>query len=757
MKNKRSYVLLILLPLSCFLVGFSFSDGNKVASYAQKQQMHEIINMLQPRIDKGEDLPPMPLYVLALAYKETRSYSKALTTIDLLQKRIDKGDKSIFENDYSVYPQILRGGIYLDLGEPQKAVIEGKLALKMLNSKGANRSDVRFIDTCELLGVSMALTGDTKGARKAIRLLESMSESTYYAWKYESLSRIYIALKDYPQALAAIRNPDAKVDWLISIVFDTTFIEIPKMFIFAKSLYETGKVKEAKEVYDKLLGHPQIEQIGGIYWLVLLDRSKIALAEGQTKTAEEMLKKAIDVIEKGRSSINTEAGRIGFVGDKQEVYGLLADLLLTQGRPAEAFSYVERAKSRALVDLLASQKNIAVHNDSGKQIRTTLTQIATLENDLSSVASAGDKEAQTKKRSVVLALRKDLREQAPEVAALVSVNAPDIAEIQNKLGPDETLVEYYFTGNNWHAFVLTKQGISAQKLTADHLEKDIDDLRKTIIINTAGTYKQYAQSLYRSLFVPVNAAVKTKKLIIVPHGALHYLSFAALADGNRFLIDRYSIRILPSASVLTILESDTKVPSATSALILGNPRLGDPKYDLRFAGEEALAVGRILPGSKVLLRSEATETSLKIHGGRFPIIHLAVHGTFDPDQPLHSALLLAADKNNDGVLKASDLYNLSLNADLVTLSACETALGKIAKGDDIIGFTRGFLYAGVHSLISSLWQVDDQATRDLMVDFYQNRKSMGKDEALRNAQLQLKKQYPHPYYWAAFVLTGSGI
>jgi tetratricopeptide (TPR) repeat protein len=255
----------------------------------------------------------MPLYVLALAYKETRNYSKALATIDLLQKEIDKGDKSFLENDYSVYPQILRGGIYLDLGEQQKAVIEGKLALKILNSKGANRNDVRFIDTCELLGVSMALTGDTKGARKAIRLLESMSESTYYAWKYESLSRIYMSRKEYSQVLAAIRNPDAKVDWLISILFNTTFVEIPKMFILAKSLYETGSVKEAREAYDQLLRHPQIEQIGGIYWLVLFDRSKIALAEGQNKTAEDMLKKAIDVIEKGRSSINTEAGRIGFV------------------------------------------------------------------------------------------------------------------------------------------------------------------------------------------------------------------------------------------------------------------------------------------------------------------------------------------------------------------------------------------------------------------------------------------------------------
>jgi CHAT domain-containing protein len=192
-------------------------------------------------------------------------------------------------------------------------------------------------------------------------------------------------------------------------------------------------------------------------------------------------------------------------------------------------------------------------------------------------------------------------------------------------------------------------------------------------------------------------------------------------------------------------------------LILGNPNLGNPKYDLKFAQDEALAIGKILPKSKVLLRAEATETNLRTYGSQYSFIHLAVHGTFDLDKPLNSALLLARDKDNDGLLRAGDLYNLSLNADLVTLSACETALGKVATGDDVVGFTRGFLYAGARSLISSLWQVDDQATRDLMVAFYSNLQSMTKDEALRQAQLKVKKQYQHPYYWAAFVLTGSAI
>ena len=214
--------------------------------------------------------------------------------------------------------------------------------------------------------------------------------------------------------------------------------------------------------------------------------------------------------------------------------------------------------------------------------------------------------------------------------------------------------------------------------------------------------------------------------------------------------------MLPSASILNFLTERTK-QAGRGALIFGNPKLDDPKYDLKFAQDEALAIGRIIPESKVLLRSEASKTNLQNFGTNYSIIHLAVHGVFDLDKPLNSALLLAADRNNDGLLRAGDLYNLSLRTDLVTLSACETALGKVATGDDVVGFTRGFLYAGARSLISSLWQVDDEATRDLMVNFYTNLSKMSKDEALRQAQLQAKKQYPHPYYWAAFLLTGSAM
>ena len=107
-------------------------------------------------------------------------------------------------------------------------------------------------------------------------------------------------------------------------------------------------------------------------------------------------------------------------------------------------------------------------------------------------------------------------------------------------------------------------------------------------------------------------------------------------------------------------------------------------------------------------------------------------------------------------MSVNEIFSLNLNADLVTLSACETGLGKVSHGDDIVGFTRGFLYAGANAIVSSLWRVDDLATSFLMTTFYANLKTMGKGEALRQAQLAAKKKYPSPYHWAAFQLTGKG-
>jgi CHAT domain-containing protein len=263
------------------------------------------------------------------------------------------------------------------------------------------------------------------------------------------------------------------------------------------------------------------------------------------------------------------------------------------------------------------------------------------------------------------------------------------------------------------------------------------------------------KALYNRLIQPLAGEIKGTTLTVVPHAILHYLPFSALSDGQKYLIDSYNVRIMPSASTLLYLKT-AKLNKQGKLLALGNPDLGQSKYDLPSAQTEAIQVAKMFPLSRSLVRQEASKSAVREFGDGFSILHIAAHGVFDSDKPLQSGLLLAKGKEADGRLTVSDLYSMNLNMDLVTLSACETGLSKVASGDDLVGLTRGFLYAGSRSIITTLWEVDDAATAELMLHFYQNLDKHGKLEALRMAQIHTRKKFPHPFFWAAFQVTGAG-
>lgn len=158
-----------------------------------------------------------------------------------------------------------------------------------------------------------------------------------------------------------------------------------------------------------------------------------------------------------------------------------------------------------------------------------------------------------------------------------------------------------------------------------------------------------------------------------------------------------------------------------------------------------------------LIGKMATESSLREKIGQASILHLAAHGIYNPINPLYSSIYLTPDKKNDGVLEVREVYGLNLdNNDLVVLSGCETQLGQLSNGDELVSLTRAFFFAGTPNVLASLWQVDDHATQNLMEKFYTYWiGGMSKAEALRRAQMDVRAEHPNPYYWAAFVLSGD--
>jgi CHAT domain-containing protein len=274
-----------------------------------------------------------------------------------------------------------------------------------------------------------------------------------------------------------------------------------------------------------------------------------------------------------------------------------------------------------------------------------------------------------------------------------------------------------------------------------------------------------AQSLHGLLLGPLEKADWLRganEITIIPHGVLHYLPFATLLRptraGNRFLIEDYLVSYLPMAGALAAFP----LPQAPGERLLA---LAPSVSKLQFTSGEVRAVAAAFGRhAKAIIGRNATETWFKHIAGDYDVIHFATHGFFNKTNPLFSGVQLEPDGENDGRLEVYEILGLHLRAQLVTLSACETAMGsgyftEIPAGDEFVSLTRAFLSAGASNVIATLWEVNDSSTARLMRSFYlkvaQDTPSLSLAIAQRS-MLHGDMAHRHPYYWSAFVLVGNG-
>ena len=698
--------------------------------------------------------------LLAYAHFEIRDYDKALKYAHQVEKLIDT---TRFGYLSPLIPISTMFKIAL-------VTVPGIPAFGIMAQIYAERGDVEnslhYIKRLNALKTDDILTEQYDGERRGWRARSYIAIGDYESAYREVMTETIVSHQTHRQILQ--RKPPkltATPGLLETLYWGSAGLKGPTEKAVARGFeawfmrhqieLKLGKLALARKGYDEILDYPLIGGKVIILYGALHGRGLVALAEKDLDGAISFLKRAIDVMERQRASIITEKNKIGFIGDKQTIYRDLIAALVELGRVDEAFEYAERAKARALVDLLASKKSFG--KDSAGKIKAKLAELDLLERkslNLAALKNGSDT------RSVKI-VKRTLKQDMPKVASLVSVTTDKPSDIQSLLRPDEAIVEYFYHGegnkdaDDLFAFVVTRDAIKAVTLDAKGLNDEVKAFRTAINKSNSNGWSQGASSLHRRLIAPLVSAIKGKKnLTIVPHGALHYLPFNALkANGGEFLIQDHTIRLLPSASVMKFLNKE--LAPTQSLLVFGNPDLNDPKMDLPGAQAEAKAIAKLWPDSKVVLRKHASESLIKKTASLFRYIHLASHGQFKPDAPMQSRMLLAADNENDGSLTVSEIYDLKLNADMVVLSACQTALGNVKNGDDVVGLNRGFLYAGAKSIVGSLWEVPDNPTKDLMVGLYTNLKSMGLREAMRKAQLSALKKYKHPFNWAAFQVTGG--
>lgn len=507
----------------------------------------------------------------------------------------------------------------------------------------------------------------------------------------------------------------------------------------------------------------------GRAWLESQAERTLGLQEADRGRALAHLRRSVAALESLRTGITPEDLHVAFLTDKEAVYGELASLLLsgtpTETELEEALTVTERGRSRLLLERLLSAAESLPSNPTLERLRAELSRAyrETLPQDPAEPQRHGLMVADLSllENAYARALRQSELSQKLSDTILQGV-LPEVGTLQAALASDETLVVYGRFGESIGAFLVEKERLLALPELASHravqhaarrfryhLQKMMDTplLRPLLTEELKMELDTVLVRLYELLFQPLAPHLRTEKLVVVPTGVLHSLPLAALRDGSTSLLDRHELILAPSAAVwYTLTQRRRPTPRTGPALVVGVSGVGTQQVEA-----EVKAIVPCLTEVTCLEGSAARVDAVRAACGGKAILHFATHALFRADNPLFSGLQLA-----DGWLLARDLYGLSLDAELVTLSACQTAVAQIAPGEEPLGLVRGFLAAGAGQVAASLWPADDAATAQLMTAFYQGLAQGTRPAgALRNAQKALRESGVHPYYWAAFCLIGS--
>ena len=512
-----------------------------------------------------------------------------------------------------------------------------------------------------------------------------------------------------------------------------------------------------------------------VFYQALNTLGKLKDAEGDTKEAEAFYLRAITELELLRGNIKLDEFRMSFGKDKYQVYENMVGVKLRRDDARSAFEFVERSKSRTLIDQM--ERSVETAWDTGgedsprlkrlQKVREELNILYSRLNELGTTGRAIASDSTTRdeiarREQEFVELLRAAGTEKPGWATLQSTPAIGVADVQQMLEADELLVEYYAVGDSFQVFVIGRDSFNVFRdvaLSADtrasirglnfqlskfHLQPTY--LNKHAFSLLAAT-RHHLSNLYKLLIEPIaHLFTNSKRLLIVPHQMLHYVPFHALFDGECYLIDRYAVSYAASASVLRICRSRTPASGSARDLILAVADNLTPHIN-----DEVEALRRLLPDADIFVGAQAGEDKLRKYGSTAGRIHIAAHGVFRADNPDFSSIRLG-----DNWLNLFDIFNLNLGAEITTLSACETGMNDVLGGDELLGLARGFLRAGTPSLVVSLWMVNDKSTAQLMYRFYQGLQArLTKASALREAILEVKTTFPHPYYWAPFILLGK--
>lgn len=524
--------------------------------------------------------------------------------------------------------------------------------------------------------------------------------------------------------------------------------------IIGQIKFEQGNIKDAKREFLKalhLIGNKESTENWKLYYYL----GKVFEELGDNEGALKYYRMAAEEVEKlWNGRLMNVRKQLSFIGHRLEIFEPLIALLAKQGKHDEVVSYMELSKARTFFDnVLFNQK---------------------------------------KQRS--------------DKINLITIDPLRGRQIQRELKDGFAILEFYVGKKSVVGAVITRESIFSKTLaiSSDDLKKDIFAYRvvltgeqpvrglKGIGLARKPTRREsidpdeenVGSSLNRLLIKPFEGYLAVGDTVcVVPHGVLHYLPFQAIPievqkhGRYTYLINRYKIYYAPSSTIRSAV-SRRNTDKISRFLAAGsppkykfeNPELGTSEK-LIYAEQEIQSVSKLFDRKQIYMGTHAKETIIKRDMPHYNTFLFSTHGFLLRSDPVKSFLLFAKDHENDGLLTVEEIEDITINANLVTLSACQSGLvggyeemnereidTRFPLGDDLVGIQRAILKAGSASVVSTLWNVDDESTMNLIVNFFERyAKRKSKVEALRDAQLTLidSDKWSHPYYWAPFILSGD--
>ncbi|MBI4854686.1 MAG: CHAT domain-containing protein [Acidobacteria bacterium] len=608
--------------------------------------------------------------------------------------------------------------------------------------------------------------------KRALELSRAISNRAEIRILSTEISQCFIEMKDYYSA----------IEWANQALLEARKTQEPLDITFAlmtkaKALRETGKNQNALLLTDEALSLAKSFNFPAVEWQIFYLKGLLLRDESKFDEAISYLQQAVNTLQniRNRLSGGEEAEKLFLTKNKQQVYRDLVELLVKVGRFETAIEYIEQAKQRDLASLYQKGENLQFtlkETSNYTELKKYIAKIQLIERQL--LHSSEKKERLNLQQQLDKlvsgqeAFTKEVLQKNPKVTEILGLKPVSFASIQAAIPKDTIVLETFSLLDKLvlAIFDSTSLKIKILPISDSQLDRNIQLLLSTLShkreMPIAEKFK-LSQELYELLILPFeNEILKAKHLTIVVNDKLQYLPFQVLRSKDKYLIESMSISYLASASSLIYYTESMSKKGSGQVLGYGNPFPQDIELKLPEAETETKALSKIF-GDRALIRTgqEATKSLLLKEIRYASYIHLATHAHLEPRDPKRSFIMLAGNSEQDKKLYYNELSALELElggVELITLSACETALGR--DGIELFGISEQFRRAGVKAVVASLWKVNDKSTKELVIKFYQClSEGENKNQALRHAQLHLinsqQSIYSDPFYWAPFILIGK--